>query len=182
MGIEIRKPFSPELYEKNDRFGIRIAGCALIRDGWVDKARQPVDPYGPDLKGELFGGEAAYVEAEVKHAWVNGGSNFPFGTVQVPGRKEKLLSKPDLFFVTVAKDGRGVLATRGDLVVNSPMKEIRNKYVPEGELFYQVPLGSFVYLPAPPSYALECCTGPLTLKANLNGDPMCKRCSQVFSS
>ena len=139
--MSIRKPFSKDLYEKHDNAAATRVSAHLGGD-WQ---RHP-DQYGVDLYSPSLG---EFVEVEVKLVWVT--QEFPWATLQIPCRKERLISQvgPDkLAFWILSKDMQRALVASAHTLLGSQKKEVRNKYIAQGEYFWQVPVRecSLVYI------------------------------------
>ena len=130
--MSLAKKFDPELFKQNDFRARDAAKDFLLSQG--QKAVDNTDKYGPDLVLE----DGSFVEVEVKHTWKD---RFAFDSLQVPFRKEKF-AKLGCLFLVFNDDCSKVFIVRGEDILTSPVKEIHNKYVSAGELFYQVPLSA----------------------------------------
>lgn len=136
----MRKPFSKSLHDKNDKIAKSLA-IEFINSFYEDLlAVENPDKYGIDII--IYEGDSVYgyAEAEVKHSWK--GKKFPFNTIQFPERKRKLVEKseglPVLHFMTNTNQTMALIVD-AFYVINSPLKEVPNKYVDRGEMFFQVP-------------------------------------------
>ena len=134
--MDRRKKFDDELFKQNDKLA-REVGKAY----WKSKGKTAIDNpdrYGPDL---VVDGEF-YCEMEIKRAWK--GKEFKYRTCQIPHRKAKYLDKdkydkPTHFLILNNEQDYAFYITAED-VASSPVVEVPNKYVPSGEMFFQVPL------------------------------------------
>lgn len=124
------KSFDTNLYDKNDnakelaiRYFERIGLSTIVNP----------DQYGVDLIVD----NKFFCEVEVKHNWKE--DKFPFSTLQIPERKKKFatLDKPVVFMVMSSNRKKAFIAKDSD-VLNSPLKTVSNKYVRNGEKFFQV--------------------------------------------
>lgn len=122
------KEFSPTLHAENDELAKLAAKQALPDLGLVDNP----DIYGVDL---LYMGGS--VECERKKVWAGG--PFPYYTVQVPYRKKHLFDNGAIYFL-LAADNKSYLLIPPTSFSDSRVVEVANKYVAEGEKFYQIPL------------------------------------------
>lgn len=132
------KTFSNSLYNENDS-PARAAVIEYISSSGLMVKDNP-DKYGPDLivhKG--LGKKSHYVEVEVKKVWAGGQDTFPWTTVQIPARKKKFLDVglPIEFFILRA-DLRMAIVIPDFVLGASPLVEVKNKYIPNGEMFFQV--------------------------------------------
>jgi hypothetical protein len=100
------------------------------------------DEFGIDLlvrgKGKEFG-----CEVEVKTQWH--GANFTFPTLHVALRKRKFLTSPCHFMVFNQGLTHAALMSR-NVILASPVIEVKNATVPVGERFYDVPTSEFTVL------------------------------------
>ncbi len=129
----MRKKFDQDLYNKNDP--AKLKAIEYFKSKGMTAIVNP-DDYGVDLIVD----DKFYCEVEVKHSWKN--DRFAFPTLQIPERKTKfakISDKPVMFMVINSNHTHAFLANKVD-VLGSPMKEVPNKYVPEGEMFYQIPV------------------------------------------
>jgi len=70
-------------------------------------------------------------------------SNWP--CVRVPERKKKLLDQSEregkpLTFLYLNKTYTKAWKLEGDIVKNSPLEEVPNRFVPQGEYFFIIPI------------------------------------------
>lgn len=142
----IRKRFSKSLYKKNDIVAKEAA--TKYYEGLSYIVEENDDKFGPDLiieKVENSNIVQTYVECEVKRVWKD--YEFPFENVQFPERKAKYLKldKPITFFMLNNKGNRALIV-KGEDLAKSPMKEVPNKYVHSGELFFQVGLDKISFV------------------------------------
>lgn len=135
----MRKRFDRKLYEENDRLAkentIKIFN--KLRKKFV--IEENTKKTCVDLKVFHKEEHKFNVECEIKRVWKE--DEFPYDSVQFPKRKTKFakLDKPTLF-IMFNKDLTSYCAvTSGDLL-SSPVKEVPNRYVYQGEEFFQVNL------------------------------------------
>jgi len=126
----IRKKFNNKLYEQNDNKA-RVSAKKYWNSIGIKVTDNP-DKYGPDL---LFD-DGSFLEVEVKHTWLD---DFPFATVQLPERKEKF-AKLSCKFMIFNKTLTKAFLIDSDIVLESDKKKIKNRYMPEGEFFFQIPV------------------------------------------
>lgn len=131
------KKFDRALFDQNDERGRTIVKNFF--HGLGIQATDNPDTYAVDLvlsrEGKLIG----YAEVEVRHNWKT--DEFPYDTLNVPSRKEKLLRNPlPTYFFSINSLGTRMFAATDDVVLSSPLQENPNKYVAKGELFYKVAL------------------------------------------
>lgn len=138
-----RKQFDSALYAAND------AQARAVIQKYIDNhglyAVNNDDQYGPDIV--VFRGlvQNYYIEAEVKHAWNR--PDFPYTHIQLPHRKRKFLQAglPIEFWI-LSKDLSQALIIPDYVLCDSLLKEVPNKYVASGELFYVVPIDQCIYI------------------------------------
>ena len=132
----INKPFDKTLFEQNDAIGREIV-IRFFSDTMNIQAESNPDPYSVDLCLFREGKKIGYAEVEVRHSWKT--DEFPFDTLNVPARKKKLLENelPTYFFSINSGKTRMFIAT-DDVVLQSPLRENKNKYVANNEYFYKV--------------------------------------------
>lgn len=124
------KKFDQKLFDGNDQPARQAA-----KKFWESRgvhARDNPDRYGPDLILDI----GNMLEVEVKHTWKD---KFPFDTLQLPSRKEKF-AKLGCMFMVFNSDLTKAFLFDGDTVLDSPRKEVYNKYVSQGEIFFQIPI------------------------------------------
>jgi hypothetical protein len=125
------KPFSIDLYEKND--DAKELVVKMLEDkgymAWVND-----DPYGIDIVCQDEQGECKYHEVEVKHNWK--GDVFPFKTVHIPARKLKFANARS-YFVMFNHERSHLLMIPGIQLLNSPVITKSTIYT-EDEEFVEV--------------------------------------------
>lgn len=138
---EARKKFSPHLHARHDGTAKNVAMQWLESQGHESVVENP-DPYGVDVLYELDG-SSMQLECEVKLSWK--GPKFPYATIQVMGRKQKYFNEgADLFMLNATGDAAFFIAN--EAILTSPPKIVPNKYVSEGEWFYDVPVENALYI------------------------------------
>jgi len=149
-----RKQFDPDLYAEHDAAARDAVRSYLLSRGLYVTDND--DKYGPDICVYVGFSLAYHIEVEVKRTWA-AGTDFTYPNLQIPGRKGKLLTysrKPIEFWVLRA-DLQQALVVTGWTLADTPLVEVPNKLVPEGEQFYSVPLEECILLdllgpPGPP--------------------------------
>tara|TARA_R100000406_G_scaffold17227_1_gene10731 strand:- start:156 stop:623 length:468 start_codon:yes stop_codon:yes gene_type:complete len=143
--MDKRKKFDYTLFKQNDKLA-REVGKAY----WKSLDRTAIDNpdrYGPDL---VVDGEY-YCEMEIKRAWK--GKEFKYKTCQIPHRKAKYLDKDKYdkptHFLILNNEQEYAFYIKGEDVAASPVVEVPNKYVPSGEMFFQVPLNKLKLVELP---------------------------------
>jgi len=139
------KPFSQEVHDACDP-PARDAVIDWVFHEWGWKAYPNEDKYGVDLIVKRFGSIVGYIEVETRD-WLREDTKCPYNTIHVAKRKEKLLNNrmPTVFFA-VTRDFKNAYWCKADAIQRSPVKEIPNKAVKEGEYFYDVPINEFHYV------------------------------------
>ena len=126
------KYFDRDQFARHDAHTKEVARQFWINLGY-DCIENP-DEYGVDLlvegKGRKFG-----CEVEVKTGWH--GPEFNYPTLHIPFRKKKFTKEKVTFFVLNNARSHAAVVGRND-VVSSPVVTIPNKFVPAGDLFYDV--------------------------------------------
>lgn len=140
------KKFDLQLYQQNDLLARSVTIQYLRTEGLV--AEDNPDPYGVDLLVRLPD-ERTYiyaVEVEVKRVW-NAGTAFPWPTIQVPTRKLKYTNQPLwVEYWILRSDLQAAVVIPEGVLVNSPRREVPNKYISKGEYFYRVPITECIQL------------------------------------
>lgn len=132
-----RKPFDREMFDATDNPAREAVRDYIGRSGLY--VRDNPDTYGPDLIVYKGFKPLSYVEVEVKLVWKPEQYEFPWDTIQLPERKKKFLNLglPIEFFILRADLERAVLIP-DYVVLESPVEEVKNKYVSSGELFCKI--------------------------------------------
>lgn len=132
------KKFDTHLYQQND--DAKLVAIEYFTSIGKRAIVNP-DDYGIDL---IVDGDF-YCEVEVKHNWK--GDTFPFDTLQIPLRKMKFtnLDKRSYFMVMNSDRTRAIVIKAEDLL-DSRIVNVPNKYLEQGEQFFQVPKSKFRFL------------------------------------
>jgi hypothetical protein len=132
-----KKPFDAALFDESDAIA-RLAVAQYMGAAGLFVQDNP-DKYGPDLIVYKGFKPAYYAEVEIKRVWKADQNEFPWETVQLPSRKLKFanLGVPIEFFILREDLGMAIIIP-DYVVLRSPVEEVKNKYVPEGELFVKV--------------------------------------------
>jgi hypothetical protein len=132
-----KKPFDPALFAETDRIA-RNAVMEYIGASGIFVQDNP-DIYGPDLIVYKGFKPDFYAEVEIKKVWKKDQDEFPWSTVQLPARKLKFMSlgAPCEFFI-LREDLKMAIILPDYIVAASPVSEVKNKYVPDGEMFVTV--------------------------------------------
>jgi hypothetical protein len=140
-----KKKFCRDLHQTYDTLA-RAAGKVYWGSVGYQVDDNP-DQYGADLIVNT-GHEEFYSEVEIKRVW--SGPTFAYDTLQIPGRKKKFteLDKPCVF-VVFNNEQTHAFACHSDVLKESPLVEVPNKYVYSGEMFYQIPITKLQYVVMP---------------------------------
>lgn len=135
-GTSKRKRFSKSLHSENDTPARAAAMRYWKALGY--NVYENANNHIPDLTIETENARF-YSEVEVKRIWK--GEAFQYDTLQIPERKRKYtgLDLPCTFMV-FNNEQTHVFLCESSTLVTSPIVEVPNKFVPEGELFFQVPI------------------------------------------
>ena len=142
MKSPVRKEFSKQLYKKYDDLARAATKEHLKKERGYNTVDHH-DKYAQDLiasKPDEWGvhlSEPFCVECEVKAVW--SGAKFPYDTVQLPERKKKFFNKLTLFYIW-NKELTHAVTFWSEKVKHLTTVEVKNKYVKEGERFFQIPL------------------------------------------
>lgn len=103
------------------------------------------DKYGIDIIQRGLIETISGIEVERRHNWT--GDYFPFDTINIPERKKKFsnMGFPTYYIATNKELTRGIIIDITDINI-FPLKENKNKYVAEGEMFYSVPISAATYI------------------------------------
>jgi hypothetical protein len=138
----MNKRFDKELYKQNDDLAREAVKKALVgtEHSVIDNSKKT----GVDLFVYKNGVHVLNIECEIKRVWKT--PEFKYLTVQIPCRKEKyaVLEVPTLF-VMFNEDQSSYLVIRDLDLLASERKEVPNKYVFKGEMFFQVPVEKVVF-------------------------------------
>jgi hypothetical protein len=141
--MSVYKKFDQKLFNEND-VSARLAILSHM-DSQGLFCIENDDKYGPDLI--LYRGLSpySYIECEIKRVW--SGPSLPWDTVQLPVRKEKFLKLglPTEFYI-INKELTHCIVIPDFVLAKLPKVEVRNVYIPDGELFWQVPLSECILL------------------------------------
>lgn len=137
----VRKTFDPGLHLKNDDIA-KQNGINLMNAIFRVNAIENPDTYGVDLllmsdSGQNLGA----AEVEVKYSWKD---HFFFKTLHIPERKEKF-AKQGVYFIVFNQFLNKALLVEGQTLLNSPKKPVKNKFVKDGEFFFDVPIEECFY-------------------------------------
>ena len=130
------KPFSQHLYNQFDHPAKNLISNYLQSVGW-DVSDE--ETFGPDLVATK-GNRKCYHEVEIKLGW-KGEWPENWRTIQIPARKARLLhGVKKLTFWVISNDKTQAWAMSSKVVVGSIQTIVKNYYVEDGELFFQIPI------------------------------------------
>lgn len=135
VGCMSKKLFSPRLFKENDVIG-KTAGIIYLSSLGPGEIEVETTKYGVDLV-RTSGGANQSLECEVKKVWKGGA--FPYTDVQVLHRKAKYFSVgADLLLLSGNHQDFCIIKSKD--IMAAPVEKVSNIYVPQGELFFKVPL------------------------------------------
>ena len=134
----MRKAFSQELHDIYDS-PARQAVANWVKMKWGLDARDNPNKFGVDLICFRSDVPVGALEVEVRQLAFD-----RHGSIHVGHRKAKLFQEglPTLFFA-LAQDLSYAYWVKADLIKDCPLIEVKNFYVPKGELFYDCPISIF---------------------------------------
>ena len=135
------KPFSQELYNRDDAAKQYVIGFFTAKYGWLVYVNP--DQYGIDLIVENERG-VFELEVEVKHNWK--GRNFPYQTIHFAARKLKFAKNPaNVNFIMLNSKWNMGLVIDGETFASSPIISKDTIYT-KNEKFVEVPVakGTFI--------------------------------------
>ena len=132
------KPFSQILHDKYDA-PARKAVSNWIQMKWGLEVIDNPDKYAVDLICLRSSVPVGALEVEVRLV-----DFFQYNSIHVAHRKAKLFQGhlPVLFFA-LTPDLRNAYWVKADLIKDCPLIEVQNRYVKDGELFYDCPITLF---------------------------------------
>ena len=142
-----RKQFSQQLFQDNDELA-KQAVEHLKEHFNVEEFKDSETRYSVDREGWCGGKHTVNVEVEVKHNWKRGAKTFPYDTIHLPQRKGKYLNldRPT-HFVIFSSDMQGAITFSDNIVQEyGELKEVPNKFVARGEMFYNIPVSKTEWL------------------------------------
>jgi hypothetical protein len=136
----VRKPFEQELHDKYD-MPAKLAVRNYMERNCDVQVYPNKDKYGVDLILGKNGKVLGYAEVEVRQ-W---SPDCPYPTIHVPERKTKFFGDRVLFFA-LTKDMQHAYWIETKYITEYPIKEVRNRSVASGEMFYDVPTEMFGFV------------------------------------
>jgi hypothetical protein len=136
----MRKPFEQHLHDLYDAPAKQLVAEYIESCCEVSVEPNP-DKYGIDLILKRHDNPIGYAEVEVRQ-W---SPDCPYPTIHVPERKTKFFGDRVLFFA-LTKDMQHAYWIETKYITEYPIKEVRNKSVASGEMFYDVPTEMFGFV------------------------------------
>lgn len=139
--MNITKKFNQQLHDKYDP-PARKAVTDWVKMKWGLECRENPNVYGVDLIVLREGKRVGYIEVEVRN-WAY--CHYP--TIHIAHRKEKLFQQdlPTLFFA-LTQDLTHAYWCQAKVAKSYPLIEVKNFEVPNGELFFDIPVSQFRYV------------------------------------
>lgn len=134
----IAKEFDSDLHDKYDGIGKSLV-ISYFRNKLKIDARENSNEYGVDVVLYRNDKPIGFAEVEVRNSWYS--DAFPYDTLNIPCRKEKLLKNElPTYFFSINKLMTKMFCCTAEEVLRSEIRENKNKYVREKEFFYKVPV------------------------------------------
>lgn len=135
----VRKPFSQDLFSQYDGPAIQTVRNYLESQGVHTNLGEK---FGVDLVVFRSGGykPSSFVEVEVVSQWKDGSKPFPYPLCNIPERKGKYVSGELGLPCTIYRlsaDLRSAILVPDYLIAASPLVEVPNRLVAEGEFFFR---------------------------------------------
>ena len=143
----VRKKFSPSLYKRYNRMAMAAGTQYLEANGFTitssEEDKKADFHASKDNQDYLF-------EVEVKNVW-SGDWPKAWKDIQLPERKSRLIKYADtqnkkLNFLIFRNDLKAAWEIDSDVVSNSDTREVSNRFVPNGEMFYIIPIEKAKYI------------------------------------
>ena len=142
--MNVRKPFSKALYkESDDKAKKQMYGWLMANDhAQIDMSEN----YNFDLVSTVDKGLPRHLyEVEIKRQWKYGEWPDNWKDIRIPYRKKRLLDiwkkecpEDLLTFVVFRLDLQRAWHIDGDTLLDSEVREFKNRLVPNGEMFFHV--------------------------------------------
>ena len=131
-------------HEENDKYDLPAKRAVAWWLAWkYGMEAAEYEEYKIDLILHLNGSLHSFMEVEVRN-WLGANNLCPFQTIHVGLRKAKLLDNTaPTYFAAVTNDFKHAYICGAKDIVTSPIKEISNVHVEQGEYFYDVPVDRF---------------------------------------
>ena len=135
MGVPVAlKAFNEKDFTDFDQLARDKARTYLEKTGYT--VEDNLDRFGVDLVCQCEHGKKFAVEVEVKKGW---SGDFKFATLHIPFRKSKFINGSTLFFV-FSSNLYSVAIVTSNTLKNSPIVDVPNYKMPQGEKFFDVPV------------------------------------------
>ena len=96
-----------------------------------------------------------YIDCEVKTIWNTSYWNQSIKTIHISCRREKSMKERYSIFMTNDTSTHALILP-AKIILESPRIEVKNKYVNEGELFFDVPFHKAKFVIIPDNYNEKC--------------------------
>ena len=134
--------FSMKRFEANDPKARELTKLFLNKQFNIVYTDNP-DPFGVDL---ISKDGFAEVEHRSGFCWLNG--EFPWPDINIPVRKAKYFEGSNGIYCVWCFDYSVIGICPFDKIINSPVKENKNRYLGQGEYFFKVLAENFTFYPA----------------------------------
>ena len=135
--VSYKKPFDRTLYKLADSKAKTVMSSWLIQQG--HEITDTKENYNCDL-ASVKDGKQYNSEVEIKYSW-KGIWPSTWDEIRIPFRKSRLLSIDNLTFYVLRSDCQQAWAINSDILKTvATVKEVRNKFVQEGEEFFHIPV------------------------------------------
>ena len=134
------KLFNRELYDRTDGIAKEAIQKYLIQNKHIVLTTK--ENYSCDIESISEDGTLCFSEVEIKFSW-EGEWPKDWEDVRIPYRKQKLLDKigRNLTFYVFRADCAEAWAISDTVIKeHASIKEVPNRYVPEGEKFFSIPV------------------------------------------
>jgi aminopeptidase N len=142
--MTVKKKFDKALYDVADKKAKEVMINWLKNNTKSTEITMKVDTYfditcsiSPELPRQLY-------EVEIKYSW-KGDWPKTWREIRIPYRKKRLLDKwkkdhynDTLTFVVLREDCKQAWFFDGDMVLNSEVKEVSNRNIRKGEMFFHL--------------------------------------------
>lgn len=175
-----KKAFSKSLFAENDGVA-RAAGMLhlMAREQVLSIQNNPKKFEVDLLYTYLPNGTQGMLEVEVKKVWKGG--KFPYPSVQVLGRKRKYFCLGADILLLAQNFQDYAIIGHGDILA-SPTKLVPNRFVAQGEEFFDVPLDKIAFksFDKPVDMAaVFCCAAPKLLRSS-DKEPHSWECLECY--
>jgi len=137
------KPFDKKLFKENDPKSRDVVKNFLKTRGV--EVKDNTNEYGVDLISS-----DGNIKFEVERRLVWNRYEFPFNEVNLLERKTRFFTENNTYYIIVSKDySRIGIINNNDIKIymnKSNLKESKNKFVSDGEMFYKLPKEKFKWI------------------------------------